>query len=81
MKNLILVLFAAFSGTVVFAQEKKVVNEEVIQEKVKSENIESVEIRREVKMIEENGTKVLTIITYNNGVPSEEIFNGAAAEK
>jgi len=82
MKKLALFLFATILGTSVMAQEKKVVKEkEVVKKEIKSENVESVEIRKEVKMIEEKGEKVLTITTTENGVTKEEIFKGAAAEK
>jgi hypothetical protein len=82
MKKLALFLFATILGTSVMAQEKKVVKEkEVVKKEVKSETADKKEIRKEVKMIEENGEKVLTISTTQNGVTTEEIYKGEAAEK
>lgn len=43
--------------------------------------IEEQEITKEVEMKEENGEKVLTIKTKANGMETEEVYKGEAAEK
>jgi hypothetical protein len=78
MKKLALFLIATLLGTSAMAQDKKVVKE---KEAVKAESTGRKEIRKEVKMIEENGEKTLTIGTTENGITKEEIFKGAAADK
>jgi hypothetical protein len=42
---------------------------------------EEQEITKEVEMREENGEKVLTIKTKANGIETEEVYKGEAAEK
>lgn len=68
MKKIGLFIFALTLGSFAMAQEK-----------VKAET--KVEITKEVKMVEENGEKTLTITTTENGVTTEEIFKGDAADK
>lgn len=68
MKKLSILLFSLTLGSAAIAQEKR-------GEELKKE------ITKEVKMIEENGVKTLTIITTENGVVAEEVFTGAAADK
>ena len=41
----------------------------------------SEKIKKEVKLVNENGKKKLTITTTNNGVVSEEVFVGKEAEE
>ncbi len=82
MKKLTLFLFATILGLNAMAQEEKVVKEvEVVKKEVKATNEDKKEIRKEVKMIEENGEKILTIVTTENGVSKEEIYKGEAADK
>lgn len=69
MKKLVLALFATILGTCAIAQNS------VATEEVKKE------IKKEVIVKEVNGEKVLTIITSENGISTEEIFKGEAAEK
>ena len=68
MKKIVLFIFTLTLGSFVMAQEK-----------VKEEK--KIEISKEVKMIEESGEKILTIVTTENGVTTEEIFKGEAADK
>lgn len=51
------------------------------QEKVKTEKVEKKEIRKEVKVEEENGEKTLTIVTEENGKKTEEVYKGEKAEE
>ena len=56
-----------------FGQGRKKVKKEVKSVKT--------EIRKEVRMEEENGVKTLTISTDENGTKTEEVFVGAEADK
>ena len=61
-----------------FGQEQKVVESAPANaEEVK--NIKK-EIRKEVRMEDNDGVKVLTIVTDDNGMITEEVFEGEAAD-
>lgn len=63
---LLLVAFTALCFGQSIAQEKQVVKKEV---------------RKEVKMEEENGVKTLTIRTSENGTEAVEVYKGEEADK
>ena len=48
---------------------------------IAQEKKEKHEIRKEVRMEDENGKKVLTIITTENGKVTEEVYEGSAADE
>lgn len=57
-------------------------NRKVIVKKEKSEGKKnSTEIKKEVKVEEENGEMTLTILTTENGQVKEEVYKGEAAKK
>lgn len=78
-KSIILGIFSLclIAGSA-FGQEKKIVE----SSPAKAEDVKSVkkEIRKEVRMEDNDGVKTLTIITDDNGVITEEVFEGEAAE-
>lgn len=64
---------ALFSGSS-FGQEAPKKERQVMKKELKS-------IKKEVKMEEENGEKVLTIVTDENGQVTEEVYEGEAADQ
>lgn len=64
---------ALFSGSS-FGQETPKKERQVLKKEFKS-------IKKEVKMEEENGEKVLTIVTDENGKKTEEVYEGEAADQ
>jgi hypothetical protein len=51
------------------------------QEKIKTETKEHKDIKKEVRMEDKDGEKVLTIVTEENGKRTEEVYKGEEADK
>ncbi len=52
----------------------------VFSEGLFAQEMKKKEVRKEVHMEDENGKKILTIVTTTNGVKTEEVYEGKEAE-
>jgi len=73
MRKLTIVACALIASVSTYAQTEK-------KEK-KVDKVERKEVRKEVKLEEENGVKTLTITTKTGGVVTNEVYTGADADK